>query len=84
MIYLNITRVLSYLLVIALAIHRDVAWWVPVVFLLWDTPYGMVCKLPWVKWPPPGPARLPTEELDLQRLLQYRATQAKQNGEVIH
>jgi hypothetical protein len=47
MIVFNAPRIVMYLALIALAVAGETPWWVPVMFLLYDTRYLVSFVLPW-------------------------------------
>lgn len=83
-ILFNAPKIAFYAGLLTLSIWGGLPWWALPMTVLYDTVYMVVWKVPWTKFPPPGPLQPEGEEISLQQILQFRALMEKQNGEVTH
>jgi len=49
MLYLNVPRIMFWLMFMALAVAGECPWWVPVAAVLYDLHYPMTFMLPWMR-----------------------------------
>lgn len=49
MVYLNLPRVMLWLMFVVLAVLGECPWWLPVAALLYDLDYPVTFMLPWMR-----------------------------------